>query len=109
MIKVEVIIPQNDTGSISEGLKKIGVGGLMVSKIRGRGKKTPPQVQVGRGTDVYTPEFGDKYVIDVIVSNDKEQAVIRAVRDNSRFGMIFVYPVSRAIDIATGEEGEHVI
>ena len=109
MIKVEVIIPQNDIGSISEGLKKIGVGGLTVSKIRGRGKKAPPEVHVGRGTGIFTPEFGDKYVLDVIVSNDKEQAVIRAVRENSRFGMIFIYPVSRAIDIATGEEGEHVI
>ena len=39
MLKIEVILGKNDVMAISEGLKKIGIGGLTVSKVRGRGKR----------------------------------------------------------------------
>ena len=39
MLRIEVILGENDVMAISEGLKEIGIGGLSVSKIRGRGKE----------------------------------------------------------------------
>ncbi len=40
MLKLEIILAENDVMKISEGLKEIGVGGLTVIKVRGRGAKT---------------------------------------------------------------------
>ena len=94
---------------ISEALKKIPVGGLTVSKKRGRGKNPPPEIHASKGTAVFTPQFGDKYMLEVIVPDSKEEEVIKIIRENTSIGKIFVYPVLRAIDIATGNEGEKVI
>ena len=37
MLKLEVILAENDVMEISEGLKEIDVGGLTIIKVRGRG------------------------------------------------------------------------
>ena len=55
------------------------------------------------------PQFGYKYVIEVIVPESKEKDVIKIVRDNSKLGKIFISQVSRAVDIGTGNEGDEVI
>ena len=39
MLKLEIILADNDVMNISEGLKEIGIGGLTVIKVRGRGAK----------------------------------------------------------------------
>lgn len=95
--------------AISEGLKKIPVGGLTVTKKRGRGKNLQPEIHASKGTEVFTPQFGDKYMLEAIVSDSKEEQVIQIVRGNTKLGKIFVYPVLRAIDIATGKKDEEAI
>jgi nitrogen regulatory protein P-II 1 len=106
---MEIVIGKNDVMAISEGLKKIPVGGLTVTKKRGRGKNPPPEIHASKGTEVFRPQFGDKYMLEVIVSDSKEEDVIKIVRDNATLGKIFVYPVLRAIDIATGKKDEEAI
>ncbi len=106
---MEIVIGKNDVMAISEGLKKIPVGGLTVTKKRGRGKNPPPEIHASKGTEVFTPQFGDKYMLEVIIPDSKEEDVIKIVRENSKLGKIFVYPVLRAIDIATGNKDEEAI
>lgn len=106
---MEIVIGKNDVMAISEGLKKIPVGGLTVTKKRGRGKNPPPEIHASKGTEVFRPQFGDKYMLEVIISESKEEDVIKIVRENSTIGKIFVYPVLRAIDIATGKKDEEAI
>lgn len=106
---MEIVIGKNDVMAISEGLKKIPVGGLTVTKKRGRGKNPPPEIHASKGTEVFRPQFGDKYMLEVIVADSKEEEVIKIIRENSTFGKIFVYPVLRAIDIATGKKDEEAI
>ena len=109
MIRIEIVLAKNDVMSISEALKKIPVGGLTVTKKRGRGKNPPPEIHASKGTEVFTPQFGDKYMLEVIVPDSKEEAVIKAIRENTKLGKIFVYPVLRAFDIATGNKDEEAI
>ena len=109
MKRIEVVVPENDVLAIDEKLKGLGVGGVTVSKVKGRGKRAAPQIHASKGTEIFTPEFSDKYVLDVIVPDSKEEEIIRIVRANSRFGKIFISPVTRAVDIATGSEGEQAI
>lgn len=109
MIRVEAVLGKNDVMSISESLKKLNIGGMTVTKMRGRGKNPPPEIHASKGTEIFVPQFADKYVVQVIIPETKEDDVIDMIKENSTVGKIFVSPVLRAIDIGSGEEGESVI
>lgn len=109
MLKVEVILGQNDVMAISEGLKEIGVGGLSVSKIRGRGKKPGPEIHASKGSEIFVPQFTDKYKLEVVVADIKEDEVVSIIRKNGRVGKIFISQILRAVDIESGNEGEETI
>ena len=109
MIKIEVVIPQNDVEAISEALKKIHVGGITILRVRGRGKTVAPKIHASKGTEMFTPEFSDKYTVQVIVEDEKENEAVELIRANSKVGKIFISPVMRAIDIESGEENEKAI
>jgi len=109
MLKIEVILGENDVMEISEGLKKIGIGGLTVSKVRGRGKKPGPEIHASKGSEIFVPQFSDKYHLEVIISDTKEDEVIGIIKEKGRVGKIFVSQILRAIDISTGAEGESTI
>lgn len=94
---------------ISEALTKIPVGGITVSKKRGRGKNPPPEIHASKGTELFRPQFGDKYVIEIVVPDNQEDRVIEYVRSNSSEGKIFVSPITRVVDIKSGKGGEEVI
>ena len=106
---MDVIIPENDVEAISEALKKIHVGGVTVLKVKGRGKTLPPEIHASKGTEIFRPEFGDKYMLEVVVATNKENDVIKIVRENSKIGKIFISPITRAIDIESGTEDERAI
>ncbi len=106
---IQIVLAKNEVIQVSDELKKIPVGGLTVSKKRGRGKNPPPEIHASKGTEIFQPQFGDKYVIEVVVSDSQEDRVIDYVRKNSSDGKIFVSPITRVIDIKTGKEGEDVI
>jgi nitrogen regulatory protein P-II 1 len=110
LIKIEVvIISQNDIKAISDALRGINVGGITISKVKGRGKSIAPQIHASKGTEMYTPEFADKYKLEVIVPDSKENDAINIIRENSKIGKIFVWPIARAVDIESGVENEMAI
>ncbi len=109
MLKFEVILGNNDVMSISEALKNIGIGGLTVSKVRGRGRNPGPEIHASKGSEIFVPQFSDKYKMEAIVSEEKEDKVISIIKENGRVGKIFVSQILRAVDIATGREGDETI
>ncbi|NMI84231.1 MAG: P-II family nitrogen regulator [Candidatus Nitrosopelagicus brevis] len=109
MLKLEIILSENDVMSISEGFKQIDIGGLTITKVRGRGEKTAPEILVHKGSEVFVPHFGDKYRIMVVIPESKEEKAVNIIKNNSRGGKIFISQLLRAIDIKTGNEGEEII
>ncbi len=95
--------------AISEGLKKIPVGGVLVHKIKGRDKFPHPEIHAAKGSAIFTPQFGHKHVMEVIVPDSKEKDVIKIIRENSKMGKIFVHPVLNAIDIGSGKDGDEIL
>lgn len=72
----------------------------------------------GRAADAPVSEvlFGtaDRLRVEVMVRDELEDAVVRAIGDAAKTGMrgdgkIFVLPVRRAVRISTGEEGESAV
>ncbi|HEX2014228.1 MAG TPA: P-II family nitrogen regulator [Nitrososphaera sp.] len=106
---IQIILAKNEVMQISEALKKIPVGGITVSKKRGRGKYPPPEIHASKGTELFRPQFGDKYVVEIVVPDHQENKVIEYVRQNASEGKIFVSPIIRVIDIKSNREGEEVI
>lgn len=104
-----MILPKNEVMAVSEGLKKINVGGLTVSKKRGRGKNPAPEIHASKGTEVFVPQFADKYVLEIIVTEDMEEQTIQIIKENATQGKIFIHPVLRTVDIKSGAEGEKAI
>ncbi|HEU5220422.1 MAG TPA: P-II family nitrogen regulator [Candidatus Nitrosotalea sp.] len=109
MIRIDAIVPQNDIRAISDALKKIDVGGITIMKVRGRGKTVGPALHAGKGTETFIPEFTDKYIVTVIVEEKDENEVVSIIRGHTKIGKIFMYKLSRAVDIATGAENEKAI
>ena len=109
MLRIQVILGQNDIMDISEALKEIKVGGITLGKLKGRGKKPAPEIHASKGSEIFVPQFSEKYVLEVIIADKNEEQAINLIRNNARTGKIFVSQVIRAIDIETGVEGEKVI
>ena len=109
MLKIETILGENDVMAISEALKEIGIGGLTVTKVRGRGKKPGPEIHASKGSEIFVPQFTEKYFIEAIIPDSKEDEVVNIIKENGRRGKIFVSQVLRAVDIGTGEEGESTV
>lgn len=109
MLKIEVILPENEIKAISDALKKIDVGGITIMKVKGRGKTAGHVLHAAKGTETFIPEFADKYIVTVIVEEKDENEVVSIIRGNTKVGKIFMYKLSRAVDIATGVENEKAI
>ena len=109
MIRIQIVLAENDVMAISEGLKELSVGGVLVHKMKGRDKFPNPEIHAAKGSEIFTPQFGHKHVMELVVADSKEKDVIKIVRANSKMGMIFVHPVSNAIEIGTGKEGDQIL
>ena len=109
MIRITATLSNNEVMPISEELKKMEIGGLTVTKVRGRGKTPPPEIHAGKGSDIFQPQFGQKYVIQIVTLEENEDKIIEIIKKNATRGKIIVEPILRAVDIATGEEGGAVI
>jgi nitrogen regulatory protein P-II 1 len=100
---------ENDISKVSEGLKRMGVGGVTALKVKGRGKTVPASIHASKGTEMFTPEFSDKYVVVVFLPDKRIEEAIKIIRENSKIGKIFVNPLIRAVDLATSAEDEEAI
>jgi len=109
LIRIEIVLAENDVMAISQGLKEIPVSGVLVHKMKGRDEFPHPEIHAAKGSEIFTPQFAHKHVIEVIVPDSKEKDVIKIVRENSKVGIIFVHPVSNAIDIGSGKEGDEIL
>ena len=109
LLKIEVILPENQIKAISDALKKLSVGGITAYKGWGRGKSVAKEIHASKGTEVFTPEFGDRFIVEIVIPDEKKNEVIEAIRASSTFGKIFVAPISEAYDIQTPKKDEQVI
>src|SRR5262245_22596716 len=100
---------ENNISKVSEGLKKIGVGGVTALKVKKQKKTIAARIHASKGTEMFTPEFSDKYLGIVFLPDIKIDEAIKIIRENSKIGKNFVTSVIRAVDLATGAEDEEAI
>ncbi|MBI2424880.1 MAG: P-II family nitrogen regulator [Candidatus Hydrogenedentes bacterium] len=112
MKKVEAIIKPFKLEDVKEALANVGVQGLTVTEVKGFGRQKGHK-ELYRGAE-YVVEFLPKVKLDIVVSDDKLESVLKAIvssatTDKIGDGKIFVSPVEDAIRIRTGESGDIVL
>ncbi len=112
MIKVEALIRPQKLDEVKAALTDIGVSGMTVTEVRGAGKQKG-FTQHYRGAE-YTVNLLQKVKLEIVVADDEAQIVADCIAKTARTGeigdgKIFFSPISEAIRIRTGDEGEEAI
>ena len=112
MKKIEAIIRPEKLESVRTALAEIGIIGLTVTEVSGRGRQRGISLQWRVGE--YRVELLPKIKIETVVLDEDlgkaMNAIVRKARTGERGdGKIFVLPVDSAVRIRTGDEGESAI
>jgi nitrogen regulatory protein PII len=106
---IEAIIKPFKLDEVREALTQLGVSGLTVSEAKGFGRQKG-HTEHYRGAE-YQVDFLPKIKIEVVVPDDRMQAVVDAIARSANTqkigdGKIFVTSVLDAVRIRTGERGD---
>ncbi|MEC9029435.1 MAG: P-II family nitrogen regulator [Cyanobacteriota bacterium] len=106
MKKVEAIVRPFKLEDVKLALVNAEIIGMTVSEVRGFGRQKG-QVERYRGSE-FTVEFLQKLKVEVVVDDDKVEAVVKAIAEAAKTGeigdgKIFISPVDSVVRIRTGE------
>ena len=112
MKKVEAIIKPFKLDEVKEALHEVGIQGITVTEIKGFGRQKG-HTELYRGAE-YVVDFLPKIRLDVVVSDDMVDQVVKAIVTSARTGRIgdgkiFILPMEEAIRIRTGERGPDAV
>ena len=106
MKKVEAVIRPFKLEDVKLALVNAGIVGMTVSEVRGFGRQKG-QVERYRGSE-FTVEFLQKLKVEVVIDDDRVDAVINAIAEAAKTGeigdgKIFVSSVDTVLRIRTGD------
>jgi nitrogen regulatory protein P-II 2 len=109
---VMAIIKPFKLDDVREALTALGVEGLTVTEVKGFGRQKG-QTEIYRGAE-YTVNFLPKVKIEVAISAKMEKQVVEAIQNAAGTGRIgdgkiFVYDLTSAVRIRTGETGKDAL
>ena len=112
MKKIEAIIKPFKLDDVKDALQEIGIQGLSVTEVKGFGRQKG-HTELYRGAE-YVVDFLPKVKIELVLSDDLAEAATDAILSAAKTekigdGKIFVYDVTQAIRIRTGETGEEAL
>jgi nitrogen regulatory protein P-II 2 len=112
MKMVMAVIKPFKLDDVREALTAQGIEGLTVTEVKGFGRQKG-QTEVFRGAE-YTVSFLPKVKIEVVIEDDAVDNVVEAIQNAANTGRIgdgkiFVYDVSHAVRIRTGETGDEAV
>ena len=109
---VTAIIKPFKLDDVREALSEIGVNGVTVTEVKGFGRQKG-HTEIYRGAE-YAISFVPKTKIEIAVTDAMAESVVDAIKneagtDNIGDGKIFVYELTDAVRIRTGERGEEAL
>jgi nitrogen regulatory protein P-II 1 len=112
MKKVEAIIKPFKLEDVKDGLAELGITGMTISEVKGYGRQQGHS-ELYRGAE-YVVEFIPKIKLEVVVSEDEVDNVVKTIIENAKTGKIgdgkiFVSSIDKIVRIRTGEEDEEAI
>jgi nitrogen regulatory protein P-II 2 len=112
MKMVTAVIKHFKLDEVKDALSQAGVQGMTLTEVKGFGRQKG-HIEIYRGSS-YEVRFIPKLKIEVAVSDDKLEQVVKVIRDAALTGeigdgKIFVYDLRDAVRIRTGERGEEAL
>jgi nitrogen regulatory protein P-II 1 len=107
MKAIRAIIKPFKLDDVKDALLALDITGLTVTEVRGHGRQKG-HTELYRGAE-YNVDFVPKTEVCVVVTADKVDSVVDAIRETANSGKIgdgkiFVSDIERVIRIRTGEE-----
>jgi nitrogen regulatory protein P-II 1 len=114
MKKIEAVIPHARLGRAFAAMEELQLGGLTYYESKGRGQVPRPELQSGRGTSTYRPEFNVNATVVIVVKDTIVDKVVEKILSSTSTGLagegkIFISDVDDAIDIGSKQRGESTI
>ena len=114
MQKVEAIIRPEKLTSVRDALAEVGLTGLNVTHVTGRGQQKGVVAGGPRGVGRTVVDMLPKVKLELVVSDSSTQKAIDVIIQHARTGdigdgKIFLSPVSDAIRVRTGERGDEAL
>ncbi len=106
MKMVMAVIKPFKLDEVREALTGLGIEGMTVSEVKGYGRQKG-QTEIYRGAE-YAVNFLPKTKVEVAVSDELAERAVEAIQQAANTGRIgdgkiFVYDLTRAVRIRTGE------
>lgn len=112
MKKIEAIIRPEKLEPVRAALAEMGILGMTVAEVSGRGREGGVALQWRAGE--YMVEFLPRVQISVMLLDEDVGKALNAIMRKARTGergdgKIFILPVDNVIRIRTGDEGDNAI
>ncbi len=110
--KIEAIIREEKLNDVKDALREIGIMGMNVVEIRGRGRQGG--ITLSGRSSTYQVDLLPKIQINIVLSDHNVEKTIETIRKAATTGeegdgIIFIYPVEDVIRIRTGERGREAL
>ncbi len=112
MKQVTAIIKPHMLDEVRDTLSRLGVAGMTTTEVKGFGRQKG-HTEIYRGAE-YSVDFVPKVKIEIVVADDRLDAVLDAIKTSARTGQIgdgkiFVADMEQAVRIRTGEVGSNAL
>ena len=112
MKMVMAVIKPHKQDQVREALTGLGVEGMTATEVKGYGRQKG-HTEIYRGAE-YTVNFLPKVRIEVVVADSLIDQTVEVIQEAAKTGKIgdgkiFVYDVSSAVRIRTGETGDEAL
>ncbi len=112
MKMIMAVIKPFKLDDVRVALNALGVEGMTVTEVQGYGRQKG-QMENLRSED-FTVNLLPKVKVEVVIDGKLEDKVVEAIKNAANTGRIgdgkiFVYDLSRAVRIRTGEEGKKAL
>lgn len=112
--KIEAIVRREKFPEVDAALKKLGVAGLTVEEVAGRGRARQTMTVLAKGKWNYEEEYIKHLKLEILVPDNNAQSVIEAIMAHATTGSvgdgkIFVSSVDEVLDIGSKASDEKAV
>jgi nitrogen regulatory protein P-II 1 len=112
--KIEAIIRREKFPEVDAALKRLGVGGLTVEEVAGRGRARHTTTVLAKGRWSYEEEYIKHLKLEILVQDGNAKGVIDAIMASASTqsvgdGKIFVSSVDEVLDIGSKATDEKAV
>ena len=114
MKKIEAVIRREKFEAVDDALKKIGVGGLTLEEVKGRGRTRLVTTVHMRGVWTQEDEYIRHIKLEIIAKDNEVGKVVDTILSSATTGSpgdgkIFVSGVDEFLDIGSKQSGDRAI